>query len=157
MTVPVVADSAGYPPLLQAYLSACYRNGRNAHGLRVGQRHPGPAPDTGLVHAQISACNPGSLLLRDDENTERNQELARRLAHRRIPAWPALNVSDDGGWPEPGFWIENITLELLDQLALDFQQNACLVVTADAMIQLRLYLPAWQPFTTNDSRLQGPA
>lgn len=155
MTSSVADPASGYPPLLQAYLDARYRNERGSGEWQVGQYHDGPLPRPGSVHAQISACNPGSVPLGDAENRQRTQRLALALAQLHGQTWAAVSASPEGEWQEPGFWVENITTDLLDQLADEFGQIACLVVDADAAIRLRLYLSAWQRFADNDPRLQG--
>lgn len=149
--------SFAYPALLEAYLSARYHNTRSQRELRVGDRYTGVLPEPGCVHAQLSACNPASAKLTATENERRSQNLASQLALRGLEVDPAINTAPDGTWPEQAFWIEGADPMVIDQLAVSFGQNACLMVGTDALIRLRLYLPAWQPYTATDPRLQGPA
>ncbi len=150
-------DSPKYPALLEAYLSACYRNDRIGQDLRIGDRYTGALPTPGRVHAQLSACNPASRRLSTAENERRTRRLAGRLAQCGLKIDAVINTAADGEWPEEAFWIDNTDPRVIDRLAGEFGQNACLVVDADALIRLRLYLPAWQPYTDNDPRLQGLA
>lgn len=148
-------DSPSYPALLEAYLSARYRNQRMNRELRVGDLYADTLPTPGCVHAQLSACNPASGRLSTTENERRTRLLADRLARHGLKADPAINTGPDGEWPEPAFWIEDANLDVIDRLAGEFGQNACLAVGGDALIRLRLYLPAWQPYTVIDQRLRG--
>ncbi len=146
-----------YPALLDAYLSARYRNQRLTRELRVGDRYTGTKPMPGRIHAQISACNPGSRKLGETGNRQRTRRLAERLTRHGLKIDPAINTGPDGEWPEAAFWVEDADPGLIDGLANEFGQIACLVIETDALIRLRLYLPAWQPYTAIDPRLRGPA
>ncbi len=149
--------SPGYPALLDAYLAARYRNQRTNRELRVGDRYPDVLPASGCVHAQLSACNPASNSLSERENQRRTRQLADQLNRLELGFDPGINCAADGSWPEQAFWIENIDCRVVDQLASQYGQNACLVVGPDALIRLRLYLAAWHRYTNNDPRLQGLA
>ncbi len=153
--MPTMPELPVYPALLDAYLSAGYHNRRFSRELRIGDLHAGTKPAPGRIHAQISACNPGSRKLSETANELRTRRLADRLTGYGLKADPAINTGPDGEWPEAAFWIEDADSALIDRLAIEFGQIACLVVETDALIRLRLYLPAWQPYAVIDQRLRG--
>ena len=95
--------------------------------LRVGGRTPrelGPFP-----WMVITACNPGSVKLSEEENQVRQQVLAARLGTLGFPFVAAENLADAGDWPvEPGFWVSSPLLDrqLASALGLEFGQYAVL-------------------------------
>ena len=62
--------------------------------------------------AFLTACNPGSTPLSDDENCQRMAELQLLVSDAAYPFYPGEAVADDGGWPvEPSLLIVGIATE----------------------------------------------
>jgi hypothetical protein len=133
--------------LLAAYLDTDYRIDGD-HGevtLRIGGCTALPAPVRGRVHAVLSACNPRSRLLTPAENAHADAALRDRIETMGVSWRPARGVGRSGDWPpEPSLWLQDIAVDRLDQLALAFEQNACVVVGADRRIRLRVYRADWR-------------
>jgi len=73
----------------------------------------------------VTACNPGSLELSDDENARRNQALARELARCAVAVFGGEGRGDEPGWkPEPSFLALGLTLEDGVELGRRHGQNA---------------------------------
>lgn len=74
--------------------------------------------------AIITACNPRSELLPDQENSIRNKKLAEMLqGHCRMMRHSRAQ-SPEGTWQEPGFWALDIAPERVVKLGRHFEQNA---------------------------------
>lgn len=116
--------------LVNAYRTAEFRVfvGDQEWVLHHGERHSQlekwmqQSGLTGL--AIITACNPGSVPLEEAENRRRNTELEQEIKALGRHFGPALNQSADGEWPEPGFWIANISLDEAIALGRQFGQAA---------------------------------
>lgn len=116
--------------LVNAYRTAEFRVfvGDQEWVLHHGERHPQletwmkQRGLTGL--AIITACNPGSVPLEEAENRRRNKELEQEIKALGLLFGPALNQSADGKWPEPGFWIANISQGQAITMGLLFGQAA---------------------------------
>jgi hypothetical protein len=139
----------GCPPieLVQAYLDTDYRivGDDGDVVLRIGERAPLPAPEPGRVHAVLSAGNPRSRPQTAAQNARADAALRARADGLGLAWRPALGVGRTGHWPpEASLWIQDIAGDRLDALALEWDQNACLVVTADRRARLRLYRPDWR-------------
>lgn len=99
------------------------------------------APDA-AAFAILTAFNPRSQPLSDNENYLRNERLAKAMTQAGLRYWPMNGGALDGSWFEPGFavaiassdavalaktweqnaiyWVENDTLWLLPALMTDF-------------------------------------
>lgn len=73
----------------------------------------------------LTANNPNSVRVSDEENERRNSRLARRMASDYV-VFSGLAVSDDGGWSEHSFLVLGMPLETVLKLAVEFEQNAIL-------------------------------
>lgn len=121
-------------PRLQTHLAAVYGATTyrvllpgGAVDLRVEALAPG---ELGLFPWMvITACNPGSIKLSEEENQRLQQALAARLSALGLPFVAAENLADAGDWPvEPGFWVSSPLLDQQLALALgrEFGQVAVL-------------------------------
>jgi hypothetical protein len=77
--------------------------------------------------AYLTACNPGSERLADDENARRTQELRDRLRCRWHHVFDGVSVGRDGGWREPSFLVLGMTEDQAIEVARRFGQNAVVV------------------------------
>jgi len=93
--------------------------GRLPDGLPPGTRH---------VHI-ITACNPGSRLLADEENLARNASLERELTDRGRQILTADGSAPDGSWQEPGFGIIDAERAEVLALARRYEQLAVFELT----------------------------
>ena len=144
--------------LLDAYLEALYRvpTDRGLLSLVPGERPAVEPPAPGQLHALLTACNPGSTALADDENGRRQAQLEQELDARGLHWCAATSQAADGRWQEAACWITGITPALLDQLADRFGQNASLTVAADGLCRLRIHRDDWLQRDFSDERLQWP-
>jgi hypothetical protein len=130
------------PPgaLLAAYEATDYKVDTSSvesgtHLIRIGSQ--GGAGAAALLRALdarrafiVTAWNPFSVRLQDDENSARQHRLVERLKERGYRWLPAKGVARDGDWPaEESLCVLDIepqeVLELLDR----FEQNAGVEVT----------------------------
>ena len=145
----------GEAELLAAYLGSIYSVSTDDGGfeLRVGQCSP-RAPAADRVHAVLTACNPRSAPLPDLHNALRMQRLRSRVTALSIRWQEATGRSTDRSWVEPSLWLQDIGLDTLDALAAEFEQNATVVVGADAQVLLRIHRPDWRAVIGDDPRWQ---
>lgn len=108
---------------------------------------PSPEADailraSGQTHwAIITACNPLSQPLPDDENARRTAALRERIGHNSQSFWGTGTRPDEGDWPsESGFFIALSDLDLAWRWARDFEQHA--IVIGQAAQPARLAFPA---------------
>lgn len=125
----------------QSGLDAAYRatryiaeTGRGEIVIRIDQ--PTPALDKLLAakgHGEwafISACNPGSQRLPDQENAERHARLIAEVTALGFQGIPGHGVPDDPGWqPEISLLILGISQGQATKLAEKFGQNAIVIGT----------------------------
>ena len=134
--------------LAAVYAATTYRVllPEGAVDLRVGAPAPrelGPFP-----WMVITACNPGSIMLSDEENQARQQVLAARLRTLGFTFAAAENLADDGEWPvEAGFWVSSPLLDrqLASALGQEFGQYAVLWGVAGEVCELLWSGPASRP------------
>jgi heme exporter protein A len=128
--------------LLQAYLEARYevRLGEHRLRLRVGQPAADrPGPFAGVADmVLLTAHNPGSVRLDDEENAQRTARLDARLAELGLEAWPSLHSAPDGTWPEHGRAVAIARIEQADRLAREFGQLAVVHLRAGE-VRLRCF------------------
>jgi hypothetical protein len=88
----------------------------------------------------VTACNPGSRPLAQDENAARQAQLKQTVATMGYVSVPATGVPGDANWdPEPSLFIPGIALAEAAGLGARFGQNAILWGTPGGSAQL-LYL-----------------
>lgn len=95
--------------------------------------------------AIITAFNPASERLSDDENALRHSRLLAELSSQGWMLLPSQNVDPGGFWPvELGAFVLGITVAEGIQLALQFGQSAIVFAGDDAVPRLVLTEPAIQ-------------
>jgi hypothetical protein len=120
------------PAIEAAYRATDYRVDDNPFGpfvIRVGE--PSAGADRLLaVHGQttwafITACNPGSERLPDEQNVRQMANLEAELREGSWPHYAGTGVGRDGTWPpEPSFLVLAISEAEALNLARQFGQNA---------------------------------
>lgn len=123
------------PELAEAYRQTSYLVGTDHPVcLRIGQHNP--ALDALLKKhgaqkmpwAFLTAHNPKSKKLSDEENKKRERDLRKRLTASGYRFVEGKGVGDDGLWPEErSVLIFNITREAAKLLGQDLEQNAIVV------------------------------
>lgn len=128
------------PALIRAYRKTIYRVladppfdlllGRDSAALEAWQCAQGVT-----CSALITAANPRSQPLSDQENKSRNSLLEKDLDDR--VALAAENIDPDGAWPvERGFLVAGLTAAQSKRLAERWQQIAWLQSDGDAIPRL---------------------
>jgi len=108
--------------------------GEASPALRLLHRRCGVASS-----AFITACNPYSRLLADQENAERQQRLAEAVAHGGWRSIPGSGKHISGPWPaEASFLVLGIGREEARSLGRAFEQNAIVFCEADCVPELVL-------------------
>ncbi len=97
-------------------------------GAGPGRLPAGLPPATRHVHI-ITACNPRSRLLTDEENAARNGRLERQLQREGFRIITADGSAPDGSWGEPGFGIVDADPAEILALARRFEQLAVFELT----------------------------
>lgn len=77
----------------------------------------------------ITAWNPRSQRLDEEDNKERNRQLAGVFETRNIPKFHARGYAIDESWYEDGFAVSEISIEEIRILGAHFEQNAIFEVT----------------------------
>ena len=87
--------------------------------------------------AYITACNPFSQILDDQENAERHAALGRELGRRSLASIEGIGQHPSNKWPgEPSYLVFGLTLEAAKTLGTRLEQNAIVWSGADAGPQL---------------------
>ena len=117
--------------LAAAYCRTAYRIrvGGGSFDLRIGQPWALPeAAGAGNGFAYLTAVNPGSHRLDDDDNASRQAALYAELSAAGFAPLPGVAVADDGAWPdEPGWLVSGLGADAALSLARAYGQNAFLV------------------------------
>lgn len=114
--------------LISAYLRTRYVVWAPRFTIRIGERHPGlDAWLGGKSWAFITAWNPGSQPLPEEENRRRQSELEDVLREGMWKYYPGAGVPEEEGWPaEESFLVAGISLSEALELGKRFGQNAVL-------------------------------
>jgi Protein of unknown function (DUF3293) len=89
--------------------------------------------------AFVTACNPYSAALSDDDNRERQAKLERELRSRSLRFLPGIGQHPSNEWPgEPSFLILALSLASARALGERLEQNAIVWAGEDAVPQLVL-------------------
>ena len=115
--------------LLNAYKQTTYAVPSVKINIRIGEKCP--LLDQLLQKLErrswcfVTAWNPQSKLLSDEENKTRNDKLKESLIQSGYIYYDSLGIGDDGQWPpEESFLVIGIDLEDAKGLAKKWQQNA---------------------------------
>lgn len=115
--------------LLKAYKQTTYAVPSLKINIRIGEKSP--LLDQLLQKLErrswcfVTAWNPQSKLLSDEENQKRNDKLKESLIQSGYIYYDGLGIGDDGLWPpEESFLVIGIDLEDARGLAKKWQQNA---------------------------------
>jgi len=136
--------SAIAPATVRAYLETDYLvDAPEPFVLRVGVAS---APLASLYRqhcadccAFISACNPYSRLIGNEENAERQAELAQELVQRGLTFFDGIGRHPAGGWPaETSFLVLGLSFDDSKKLGEKYQQNAIIWCGPDAVPELVL-------------------
>jgi hypothetical protein len=77
--------------------------------------------------AYVTACNPESVPLSDEENKARTDELRETLVEAGLRFYEGVAVDPDGNWREPSFLVLELSEGDALRLAKRFGQNAIVV------------------------------
>lgn len=86
--------------------------------------------------AFLTAANPGSRLLPEQMNRERNARLVARLAEAGWRSFPGVSGSPQGDWAEESFLVLRIPETEAVALAREFEQAAILIGLPRAPVRL---------------------
>lgn len=87
--------------------------------------------------AWLTAVNPGSRCLSQQENSQRLTTLHEHLNQGDFEWFPALSSDPEGGWPdEPGCWVRHLSLAEGVRLARQYEQNAILTGQLHGAVEL---------------------
>ena len=143
------------PELVQRYLSTNYIT--NVQGdevvLRIGELPPSALNLMSEARAIkswsiITAYNPYSVDLSEEENIARQAMLANTLANHGYESQPAHGQGEDASWTEPSILVFGISYEMAMNIGTCFQQNAIVFGQADHQIEL--------VFCDRESKLKEP-
>jgi hypothetical protein len=130
--------------LIRAYQETEYRvTQEHSLVLRVGT----PSPELASLYkvkgascaAFITACNPFSNLLSNEENAKRQADLAAELKRRSLCFFAGVGQHPSGNWQgEASFLVLGLALEAAKTLGKAHDQNAVVWCGADAVPKLVL-------------------
>jgi hypothetical protein len=122
------------PDLDAAYRATDYRVEHAPHGpfvIRVGEfsfdLEQLLFDEVEFDWAYLTACNPGSVPLPDEENFHRTMELRDVFRARWPRHYYGVSVGRDGTWREPSFLVLGMTEDQAVEVARRFGQNAVVV------------------------------
>ena len=127
------------PELLKAYLQTDYIVSDDPPMmLKIGEQ----SDDARILLASfntdygafITAWNPGSTILKDEDNDDRQAALLSEIEMRRLNYLVAYGEREN--WREYSYFILGISREEASELAHQFQQNAYVWVGADGVPEL---------------------
>lgn len=119
--------------------------------LRVGEPAPAALGEwigSAWPAAYLTACNPHSQALTPAQNAQRLDGLLRALDAAGIDYLRGDGHLPGERWREPSVLTRGLALDCVDALARHHQQNAVLVLRAQAPVRLRLYRGDWHGLVT---------
>jgi hypothetical protein len=106
----------------EVYTEAIYRAADVAFSLSLTPT--GQTLFGGRAFALVTAYNPRSVTLHDEENRQRNAALEEELQARGLEYGPSSGASLDGSWQEPGFVVFDVTPDEARALGRRYEQHA---------------------------------
>lgn len=115
--------------LVEAYLRTTYRLLSPPFEIRIGAKNvvfeKWLKKQNAKTYAFVTAWNPRSKLLSEEENRLKNKDLEADLKKASRLVLPASNVPDAGDWPsEESFFVLDISPEEAICLGKKYEQNA---------------------------------
>jgi hypothetical protein len=114
-------------------------------GLTLRTADPGTTGRWPLAESHawvLTACNPRSVPLAEDDNLDRHEELGRQLEGYGIPLVEAHGyAAEDPQWMEPGYLVPGLSEVKARALALRWEQNAVYLWTPAAWSIIGILLP----------------
>jgi Protein of unknown function (DUF3293) len=107
-----------------AYIETVYNTA--AHRFRLSRSDLGIALFAGRRFGVLTAANPFSRHLSDDENAVRNREMKLEIEKTGFKHDWSYGEQSDHSWREDGFVIFDAPLEVMLELGRKFEQNAIL-------------------------------
>ena len=110
----------------EVYGDAIYYASDNTEDLTfvLSKEETGAALFGGRAFTLVTAQNPQSTPLAEEENRERNERLERWLLEKGYDYGPSLGKSTDGSWEEAGFTVFDLSVEDALKLGQQFGQHA---------------------------------
>ncbi len=110
----------------EVYGDAIYyaSNGDEELAFVLSEQETGATLFGGRAFTLVTAQNPQSTPLSEEENRERNERLEQHLLAKNYDYGPSLGKSTDGSWEEAGFTVFDLTLEDALALGSQFGQHA---------------------------------
>ena len=127
------------PSLVDAYNSTEYRVFEPALTILIGRHHPELDQllelHSCITWAYITASNPFSQILSDEENSHRFSQLLTELSG--YPIYQGEGVGTDPNWkPEKSLLILGLSIEEARRIGLIFEQNAIVVGQKNKVAEL---------------------
>lgn len=123
-------DATERARLEQAYRGTTYAAGLSLK-LRVGEPHPFLDEMLGFrgleTYAYVTAWNPRSEALDEEENAARQDALRRRLREKGWPFLEGVARADEGAWEEESLLVLGIPRSEAEALGREWGQHAVLV------------------------------
>jgi Protein of unknown function (DUF3293) len=107
-----------------AYIQTVYNTA--AHRFRLASSNMGVTLFEGRRFSVLTAANPFSRQLSDDENAVRNLEMKLEIEKMDYDFDWSYGEQSDHSWREDGFVIFDAPLEVMLELGRKFEQNAIL-------------------------------
>jgi uncharacterized protein DUF3293 len=114
--------------LLKAYNETIYSTLNPSLEIKIGQKNEDLSvflfDNNAFTWAFVSACNPFSIKIEDNENQKRHQVLIEFTKNREYRFLEGQGKHPNSDWSERSLLILDISKKDAIQLAKDFQQNA---------------------------------
>jgi hypothetical protein len=149
--------------LLATYRRTHYRVALPDHaGATIEIGKPAPSAITDWIGADdfaayLTAFNPYSQALGDEENDARLADLRERLHASRARFLEGIASVPDESWFEPSLLATHLSLAAVDAFALGFEQNAVVIVPARGVARLRVYRIEWREAMRELTDIEWPS
>jgi hypothetical protein len=131
--------------LIESYRATSYQIGVNSDAIFLRIDRYSESLAKLLIASQqscaviISAYNPYSQLVSDEENQAAHESLRNCLSHHYYPVIESLNIDPANLWPaEKSFFVPGLDLNTARALGRQFNQNAMVWIGNDAIPRLIL-------------------